>query len=58
VRLIREGQQPIARVAKDLSVSTESVRHWIKQADLDEGLRTDGLPTEERHGLVRLCREN
>ena len=58
VRLIREGQQPIARVAKDLGVSTESLRHWVKQADRDEGRRTDGLTTEERHELVRLRREN
>ncbi len=58
VRLIREGKQPIARVAKDLGISGESIRHWIKQADLDAGRRADGLTTEERHELVRLRREN
>ncbi len=58
VRLVREGSRPIGLVAKDLGVSDESIRHWVKQADLDDGRRSDGLTTEERHELVRLRREN
>jgi len=34
------------------------LRHWIKQADLDAGRRTDGLTTAEREGLRRLRRKN
>jgi len=30
----------------------------VKQADLDEGRRADGLTTEERREIVRLRREN
>jgi transposase len=30
----------------------------VRQADLDEGKRTDGLTSEEREELVRLRREN
>ncbi len=58
VRLVRDGSRPISVVAKDLGVSDESLRHWVKQADLDDGRRRDGLTTEERHELVRLRREN
>jgi transposase len=31
---------------------------WVKQADLDAGLRSDGLVTAEREELRRLRREN
>ena len=32
--------------------------YWRKQAGLDEGLRSDGLTTDERAELNRLRREN
>jgi transposase-like protein len=31
---------------------------WVKQAELDEGVRSDGLTTDERTELNRLRREN
>ena len=58
VRLARESGKPGTQIAQDLGVSYESLRHWIKQADLDAGRRTDGLTTEEREELRRLRREN
>jgi len=57
VRLVRTGT-PLSRVARDLDVSSESLRHWIKQADLDSGRRQDGLTSEEREELRKLRREN
>jgi hypothetical protein len=36
----------------------ETIRNWVKQADLDEGRRHDGLRTEEKEELRRLRREN
>jgi transposase len=30
---------------------------WLKQADIDEGVRKDGLTSEERGELIRLRRE-
>ncbi len=47
-RSVRSKRQPIAHTARDLGVSYEALRHWIKQAELDQGLRTDGLTTAGR----------
>jgi transposase-like protein len=44
-------------VARDLGVSVETLRAWVKQDDIDGG-RRDGLTTEERAELVQLRREN
>jgi len=57
IRLVRDGGRSINSAAKDLGVSTESLRNWLKQADLDSGRRKDGLTTEERQELIRLRRE-
>ncbi len=43
-------------VADVMGCSVETVRNWVKQADRDAGLRTDGLNTEERAELVQLRR--
>lgn len=51
------GAGPLTRVARDLGVSVETLRAWVKQDDSDDG-RRDGLTTEERAELVQLRREN
>jgi transposase len=58
VRLIRSSGKPLSQISKDLGVSEQSLRVWIKQADLDEGHRDDGLTTSELEELRRLRREN
>jgi transposase len=58
VRLVRESGKSIPLIAKDLGMSDQSLRNWVKQADLDGGRRTDGLTTAEREELRRLRREN
>ncbi len=58
VRLVRESGKSIGQVAKDLGVADQSLRNWVRQADLDRGRRTDGLTTEEREEVRRLRREN
>jgi transposase len=47
----------VTRVARQLGVGAESVRNWVKQAEIDKGERP-GLTTEERRRLVELEREN
>jgi transposase len=58
VRLAQSGQQPIAQTARNLGVSYEALRGWMKRADLDAGRRNDGLTSVERDELTRLRREN
>ena len=36
----------------------QTITNWVKQSDLDLGVRSDGLTTEERAELRRLRREN
>lgn len=57
VRLVRESGKSIQQVAADLGVSEASLRHWMRQAQIDAGQRP-GLTSTEREELVRLRREN
>ena len=57
IELVRAGRSP-AELAREFEPSYETIRGWVKQADLDEGHRDDGLRTEEKEELTRLKREN
>jgi len=56
IRLVRSSGSSISRIAKDLGVSGNSLRAWVKQAEIDQGER-EGLTTEEREELKKLRRE-
>jgi transposase len=58
VRLVRSSDEkhPVSKIARDLDVSTETLRKWVNQAEVDAGER-DGLTTEEKEELRRLRRE-
>lgn len=47
----------MAQVARNLGIHYETLRLWLRQADVDGG-RRDGLTTSEREELARLRREN
>lgn len=55
VRLAREPGAKLSAVARDLGVSLESLRKWVRQTEIDAGQR-DGLTTEERAELSKLRR--
>jgi transposase len=57
VELVRAGRSPKA-LAREFEPSEQTIRNWVKQADLDGGRRTDGLTTAERDEVRRLRREN
>ena len=57
VDLARMREKPVAQIAEDLGISDSCLRNWMRQADLDEGRRSDGLSTAEREELVELRRE-
>lgn len=56
VRVARRGDLTHAEVAADFDISIESVRHWVRQADIDDGV-VDGKTTSEQNELVQLRRE-
>ena len=57
VALVQAGRSPKA-LAKEFEPSEQTIRNWVKQAELDTGQRTDGLTSEERAELRQLRREN
>jgi len=58
VRLARGSDKSIPALAADLGVSSEALRHWLRQDDADGGRRpADALSTDEREELRRLRRE-
>ena len=58
VELCRRGDRSVGAVARDFDLTETAVREWVKQADIDDGTRSDGLTTAEREELSRLRRDN
>jgi transposase len=56
VSVARRGDLTIPEVAADFDISVESVRRWMRQADIDDGVK-DGLTTAEQSEVVQLRRD-
>ena len=55
-RLVFESGRPIAHVAADLGIPSETLRKHVRRVEVDEG-RREGLTTEEREEIKKLRRE-
>ena len=56
VERVRSGRTPEG-LAEKFEPTAQSIRNWVAQADPDEGMRADGLTSDERDELRRLRRE-
>jgi transposase len=57
IELARSGRRP-EELAVEFHLAPQTVRNWLKQAELDNGRRSDGLTTAEREELAKLRKEN
>jgi transposase len=57
IELVRSGRTP-EELSREYEPTAQTIHNWVKQADIDGGLRSDGLTTEEREELRQLRREN
>ncbi len=56
VELVRTGRTPES-LSREFEPTAQTIHNWVKQVDVDEGRRTDGLTTAEREEVRRLRRE-
>ena len=57
IELARLGEQPIAALAKQLSISESCLRNWVAQADADEHGSDSRLNGEDKRELTQLRRD-
>jgi transposase len=57
VTVARRGDLSVNEVAADFDIAPESVRRWVRQADVDDGVM-QGLTSSEQVEVVQLRREN
>ncbi len=57
VELVRSGRTP-EELSREFEPTAQSISNWVGQADRDQGVRQDGLTTDDKEELRRLRREN
>ena len=57
VEIVASSGKPIAQVACELGIYDSTLRHWVKQDEINRGVR-DGVTTAEQEDAVALRREN
>jgi len=56
VKVARRRTVPLEEVAADFDISVSTVKRWMHQADIDEGVK-DGLTSAEQDEIVQLRRD-
>jgi len=56
VEQVRSGRTP-EELSREFEPTAQSIWNWVRQAERDQGVRLDGLTTDEREELRRLRRE-
>ncbi len=56
VELVRAGRTP-QELSREFEPTAQSISNWVGQAGRDQGVRQDGLTTDEKEELRRLRRE-
>ncbi len=56
VRLVGSSDRSLSALAKDLGVADQTLRNWVRRAEIDGGVR-EGLAPSEREELRQLRRE-
>ena len=56
VELVRSGRTP-EELSREFEPSAQAIWNWVRQAERDEGVRQDGLTTDEKEEPRRLRRE-
>jgi transposase len=57
IDLVR-ADRSLEEFAREFEPTAQTISNWLKQPDLDDGRRQDGLTTAERQELPRMRREN
>jgi transposase len=56
VEVARRRTGPLAEVAADFGIGETTLQRWLRQADVDDGIK-DGLTTTEQAEIVQLRRD-
>jgi transposase-like protein len=57
VEIVNTSGKSIAQVARELGIYDSTLGNWVKQDEINRGVR-DGVSTTEREEIVALRREN
>jgi transposase len=57
-RLVFESGRPIAHIAAELGLPSETLRKYVRQVEANEGRRPDLLSSQEREEIRKLRKEN
>jgi len=56
VRLVKESGESLAAVARNIGVGEQSLRNWVRQAEIDSGRGSAQTPTTSERAEIRELR--